>query len=45
MKTRVQQWGNSLALRILKSFAIEAGLHEDSPVDLFLSRIKGGEDL
>jgi antitoxin component of MazEF toxin-antitoxin module len=26
MKTRVQKWGNSLALRIPKSFAMEAGL-------------------
>jgi mRNA interferase MazF len=26
MKTRVQKWGNSLALRIPKSFAVEAGL-------------------
>ena len=25
MKTRVQKWGNSLALRIPKSFAAEAG--------------------
>ena len=25
MKTRVQKWGNSLALRIPKSFAEEAG--------------------
>lgn len=34
MKTRVQKWGNSLALRIPKSFAAEAGLHEDAPVEL-----------
>ncbi len=34
MRTRVQKWGNSLALRIPKSFANEAGLREDSPVDL-----------
>ena len=26
MKTRIQKWGNSLALRIPKSFAAEAGL-------------------
>ena len=26
MKSRVQKWGNSLALRIPKSFAVEAGL-------------------
>lgn len=36
MKTRVQKWGNSLALRIPKSFAIEAGLREDAPVELSL---------
>ncbi|HZV05682.1 MAG TPA: AbrB/MazE/SpoVT family DNA-binding domain-containing protein [Gemmataceae bacterium] len=34
MKTRVQKWGNSLALRIPKSFAAEAGLEEDAPVEL-----------
>lgn len=39
MKTRVQKWGNSLALRIPKSFAAEAGLREDAPVDLSL--VKG----
>jgi antitoxin MazE len=36
MKTRVQKWGNSLALRIPKSFAAEAGLQENAPVDLSL---------
>ena len=36
MKTRVQKWGNSLALRIPKSFAAEAGLREDGPVELSL---------
>ncbi len=36
MKTRVQKWGNSLALRIPKSFATEAGLQENAPVDLSL---------
>ena len=39
MKTRVQKWGNSLALRIPKSFAAEAGLREDAPVELSL--VKG----
>ena len=34
MKTRVQKWGNSLALRIPKSFAEEAGLHADGAVEL-----------
>ena len=36
MKTRVQKWGNSLALRIPKSFAAEAGLHADAAVELSL---------
>lgn len=36
MKTCVQKWGNSLALRIPKSLAVEAGLREDSPVELSL---------
>jgi len=34
MKTRVQKWGNSLALRIPKSFAAEAGLREGASVEL-----------
>jgi antitoxin MazE len=36
MKTRVQKWGNSLALRIPKAFAEEAGLHVDAAVELSL---------
>jgi antitoxin MazE len=36
MRTRVQKWGNSLALRIPKSFAVEAGLQEHAPVELSL---------
>lgn len=39
MKTRVQKWGNSLALRIPKSFAAEARLDENTPVELSL--VKG----
>jgi antitoxin MazE len=38
MKTRVQKWGNSLALRIPKSFAKEAGLHPDAAVELSVVR-------
>ncbi|MFO0911841.1 MAG: AbrB/MazE/SpoVT family DNA-binding domain-containing protein [Pirellulales bacterium] len=34
MRARVQKWGNSLALRIPKSFAVEVGLAEDAAVDL-----------
>ncbi len=37
MKTRVQKWGNSLALRIPKAFAAEARLAADSPVELSLA--------
>jgi len=36
MKTRVQKWGNSLALRIPKFFAVEAGLHANAAVELSL---------
>ena len=36
MKSRVQKWGNSLALRIPKSFAVEAGLRADGAVELSL---------
>ena len=34
MTTRVHKWGNSLALRIPKPFAEEAGLEPDSVVDI-----------
>ena len=34
MKTHVQKWGNSLALRIPKSFAAEAGLRPNDAVEL-----------
>jgi antitoxin MazE len=37
MKTRVQKWGNSLALRIPKSFASEVGLKNESPVDVSMA--------
>ena len=36
MKTRIQKWGNSLALRIPKSFAVETGLAQDAIVDISL---------
>ncbi len=36
MKTKVQKWGNSLALRIPKSFAAETQLEPDTEVDLSL---------
>jgi antitoxin MazE len=36
METRVQKWGNSLALRIPKPLADEVGLRENSLVELWL---------
>ncbi len=36
MQTKVLKWGNSLALRIPKSFALEIGITNDQPVDLSL---------
>jgi antitoxin MazE len=36
MKTRVQRWGNSLAVRIPKSYSVEVGLQDGSTVDLRL---------
>ena len=37
MKTRVQKWGNSLALRIPKSFAAEVGLQKETSVEVSLT--------
>jgi len=34
MLTQVQRWGNSLAVRIPKPFAIEAGLEQDTPIEM-----------
>ena len=36
METRVQKWGNSLALRIPKPLAIQIGLEPNSSVELSL---------
>ena len=36
METRVQRWGNSLAVRIPKPLADEVGLKDNSPVKLSL---------
>jgi antitoxin MazE len=36
MRTRVQKWGNSLAVRIPNSFAAEVGLHANAAVELSL---------
>jgi antitoxin MazE len=37
MKTRVQKWGNSLALRIPKCFADEVGLQKETPIEVSLA--------
>jgi antitoxin MazE len=34
MRTRIQKWGNSLALRIPKTFAAEVKLEQDSLVEV-----------
>jgi antitoxin MazE len=48
MKTKIQAWGNSLAVRIPKAFVEEVGLMNGSPVDvrvqegkLVISRVPG----
>jgi antitoxin MazE len=38
VRTRVQKWGNSLAVRIPKSFADEAGLRLLSEVEISLEK-------
>jgi len=40
MRVRVQKWGNSLAVRIPRSFARQAGLDENAPVDMSLAEGK-----
>jgi mRNA interferase MazF len=34
MHSRVQKWGNSLAVRIPKPFALEVGLAQDADVEI-----------
>ena len=38
MKTRIQKWGNSLAVRIPAAFARSLGLEQDSQVELSMTR-------
>jgi len=38
MRAKVQKWGNSLALRIPKAFALEVGFERDLEVELFVQR-------
>jgi len=40
MQTIIQKWGNSLAIRIPKSFATEAKIDYETEVDL---RVKNGQ--
>jgi antitoxin MazE len=40
MKSKIQKWGNSLAVRIPKTFAEEVGLSDDTPIEMRL--VKGG---
>lgn len=37
MRVQLRKWGNSLAVRIPKSFALQAGLNEHAPVNLTLA--------
>jgi antitoxin MazE len=34
MKLKIKKWGNSLALRIPRAFAMETNLHDNSVVEL-----------
>ena len=36
MRSKIQKWGNSLALRIPKAYAIDAQLEQDSEVEISL---------
>lgn len=38
MQTKIQKWGNSLGLRIPKSFAEEVGVEDGSEVDLAVEK-------
>jgi antitoxin MazE len=38
MRSRIQRWGNSLAVRIPSAFARSLGLDQDSQVDLSMAR-------
>lgn len=40
MKSKIQKWGNSLAIRIPKSFAMEAGVSYNSDVDVTIDEGK-----
>jgi antitoxin MazE len=38
MRTKIQRWGNSLALRIPKAFALEIGLENDGDVEVTIEK-------
>lgn len=40
MKVQIQKWGNSLALRIPKSFAVESKIEQGSTVEVSLDNGK-----
>lgn len=40
MQTKIQKWGNSLAIRIPKPFALEIGLDQNSVVEVSVSEGK-----
>lgn len=40
MKVQIQKWGNSLALRIPKSFAVESKIEQGSTVEVSLDKGK-----
>ena len=40
MKVQIQKWGNSLALRIPKSFAVESKVEQGSTVEVSLEKGK-----
>lgn len=40
MKIQIQKWGNSLALRIPKSFAVESNVAQGSTVEVSLDKGK-----
>lgn len=37
MEAHVRKWGNSLAVRIPRSFAEEVGIHEGTEIDLHIT--------
>jgi len=40
MQTKIQKWGNSLALRIPKSFALNVNLKQNELVDISIDKDK-----